>query len=83
MGPGGFCGLQNRLRRLNCRWVGSIPTRSRHMNDEASEVFTSEAFFCIFLLYSVSVIFDVNRFLIYAITSYISTQKMNALIFDA
>jgi len=45
MGPGGFCGLQNRLRRLNCRWVGSIPTRTRHMNNKASEVFTLGAFF--------------------------------------
>ena len=30
MGPGGSCGLQNRLRGANPSWVGSIPTRSRH-----------------------------------------------------
>jgi len=56
MGPGGFCGLQNRLRRLNCRWVGSIPTRSRHREYKASEVFTLGAFlFCHQVLCSVGV----------------------------
>lgn len=46
MGPGGFCGLQNRLRGVNSSWVGSIPTRSRHREYEASEVYTLEAFLC-------------------------------------
>ena len=35
IGPGGSTGLQNQLARLEPGWVGSIPTRSRQMQEPA------------------------------------------------
>jgi hypothetical protein len=39
MGPGGSCGLQNRLSGVSPSLVGSIPTRSRQLNYKASRAF--------------------------------------------